>query len=233
MDKLRLFELSNQLRYVNNLDSAHTWFRELQNEINFNFSILALFDDNNTPKSVCYGFSSTLFSECFRKKNSDGDFLVHVLQHSNSHITTLMDSHTHPDYGKRLLLTSNYGNQKNIYLTSFGDRQPSSEEINALYLLTPHLNIVLNQISEHNTLAKPFIPENRLTGREQELLAWLKIGKSNWEISRLLNINECTVKYHLQNIYRKLGVHNRIHAVSKATEFGWYEHVEKRLRTNA
>ncbi|SIO95962.1 helix-turn-helix transcriptional regulator [Vibrio spartinae] len=221
MDKLKLFELSNQLRCVESSDSIHVWFSELQNEISFEFSILTLFDNDDTPEPICYGFSSAQFTNCFSKNTTKNDPLTAVLQHSNSGIITLMDSHTHPDYGRRLLLASYYGNKKSIYLTSFGDRQPSCEEINVLYLLTPHLNMVLNKVSDHKThLATYFPPENQLTSRENELLSWLKIGKSNWEIGRLLNINECTVKYHLQNIYRKLGVHNRTHAVSRATELG-------------
>jgi NarL family two-component system response regulator LiaR len=57
-----------------------------------------------------------------------------------------------------------------------------------------------------------------LTEREKEVLTLLVNGKSNREISSKLSISSATVKYHLGNIYSKLGVKNRIEAVTAAME---------------
>lgn len=54
-----------------------------------------------------------------------------------------------------------------------------------------------------------------LTGREQEILKWIHLGKSNIEIGMILGISALTVKNHVQHILRKLDVHNRTQAVSK------------------
>ncbi len=51
-----------------------------------------------------------------------------------------------------------------------------------------------------------------LTGREREVLALLRDGLSNKGIARQLNLSEVTVKTHLSNAFRKLGVHNRVQA---------------------
>ena len=59
----------------------------------------------------------------------------------------------------------------------------------------------------------------RLTGREGEILHWLKQGKSNWSIGTILQISEKTVGKHLENIFRKLNVENRTAAVLAAEEF--------------
>ena len=48
-----------------------------------------------------------------------------------------------------------------------------------------------------------------LTRRETEILQLVAEGKSNPEVARTLWITEQTVKFHLSNIYRKLGVSNR------------------------
>ena len=48
-----------------------------------------------------------------------------------------------------------------------------------------------------------------LTRRETEILRLVAEGKSNPEVARALWIQEQTVKFHLSNIYRKLGVSNR------------------------
>lgn len=55
-----------------------------------------------------------------------------------------------------------------------------------------------------------------LSQRELEVLRWLKMGKSSWDISRILTISERTVNYHVGNIIRKLGVVNRLQAVFEA-----------------
>jgi NarL family two-component system response regulator LiaR len=57
-----------------------------------------------------------------------------------------------------------------------------------------------------------------LTEREREILALLVKGLSNLEISRQLNISTATVKYHLTNIFSKLGAKNRVEAATIALE---------------
>jgi DNA-binding NarL/FixJ family response regulator len=48
-----------------------------------------------------------------------------------------------------------------------------------------------------------------LTRRETQILQLVAGGKSNAETARTLWVTEQTVKFHLSNIYRKLGVSNR------------------------
>jgi DNA-binding NarL/FixJ family response regulator len=51
-----------------------------------------------------------------------------------------------------------------------------------------------------------------LTARELEILRAVAEGHTNARIGRLLWVTEQTVKFHLSNIYRKLGVSNRTEA---------------------
>jgi len=60
----------------------------------------------------------------------------------------------------------------------------------------------------------PLVVEG-LTAREQEVLEQLTNGKGNKEIARALNLSPDTVKTHLSNLYRKMGVKNRTQAVAK------------------
>ena len=55
-----------------------------------------------------------------------------------------------------------------------------------------------------------------MTGRELEILQGVQQGKSNAEIGEELKISPLTVKNHLRKILRKLNVHNRAAAVSRA-----------------
>ena len=56
-------------------------------------------------------------------------------------------------------------------------------------------------------------PLERLTARERELLAALANGWTNLQIAARIGISANTVKYHLKNLYDKLGVTNRAMAV--------------------
>ena len=55
-----------------------------------------------------------------------------------------------------------------------------------------------------------------ITPREQEILKWIQLGKSNIEIGLILDISPLTVKNHVQKLLRKLNVQNRAQAVGKA-----------------
>lgn len=69
-----------------------------------------------------------------------------------------------------------------------------------------------------------------LTAREREILALLGKGLSNLEISRQLSISMATVKYHLTNIFSKLGVKNRVEAVTTALAHNLVEKPHKESR---
>ena len=57
-------------------------------------------------------------------------------------------------------------------------------------------------------------PLEVLTARERELLAALANGWTNLQIAARIGISSNTVKYHLKNLYDKLGVNNRAMAVA-------------------
>jgi DNA-binding CsgD family transcriptional regulator len=57
-----------------------------------------------------------------------------------------------------------------------------------------------------------------LSQRETEALGWLMQGKDNKSIALLMAVGASTVRKHLENIYRKLGVQSRTEAVSYALE---------------
>ncbi|EWS54698.1 LuxR C-terminal-related transcriptional regulator [Methylibium sp. T29] len=55
-----------------------------------------------------------------------------------------------------------------------------------------------------------------LSEREKEMLHFLLDGTTNREIAGRLFVSENTVKFHLKNIYSKLGVGNRLQAINTA-----------------
>lgn len=53
-----------------------------------------------------------------------------------------------------------------------------------------------------------------LTDREEGVLAFVAEGRSNADIATAMNLSESTVKFHLRNLFAKLGVTNRTEAAA-------------------
>lgn len=56
----------------------------------------------------------------------------------------------------------------------------------------------------------------KLTGRQKEVLSYLKEGMSNKQIATRLSISEATIKVHMSAILKALGVHSRTEAALQA-----------------
>jgi len=59
-----------------------------------------------------------------------------------------------------------------------------------------------------------------LSPREMTVLLWMKEGKTNWEIARILGLSERTVRFHVGGIFEKLDVTSRTQAVARALGSG-------------
>ena len=62
--------------------------------------------------------------------------------------------------------------------------------------------------------------ENNLTEREMNVLHYLAQGLTNEDIAGKLHISVHTVKAHLEAVYDKLNVSNRVQAAMKAVVLG-------------
>lgn len=63
-------------------------------------------------------------------------------------------------------------------------------------------------------------PEIGLSKRETEVLQQLATGLDYQKIANNLFISTGTVRKHIENIYRKLQVHNKVEAITKASKAG-------------
>ncbi|MEW6401397.1 MAG: response regulator transcription factor [Chloroflexota bacterium] len=73
------------------------------------------------------------------------------------------------------------------------------------------------ELTHQKTTQKPDV---LLSERETEILRLVAGGQSNQSISHTISLSENTVKYHIKNILRKLGVHNRTEAIHIAIRRG-------------
>lgn len=69
-----------------------------------------------------------------------------------------------------------------------------------------------------NSVAQPQIAGEQLTERERDVLKCMADGLNNNEIAESLIISLGTVKFHVSNIFHKLGVNSRVEAVKLALE---------------
>jgi LuxR family maltose regulon positive regulatory protein len=118
-------------------------------------------------------------------------------------------------------------------MTNFGENQ--NIEINQDSFLKPYIHDLLLAFDREpsNTqmtkivLTKPKQDENLswiiepLSKRECEVVVLLSKGCSNKDIAQNLMISSGTVHKHLNNIFSKLGVHNRTSAVARARDLGY------------
>ena len=68
------------------------------------------------------------------------------------------------------------------------------------------------QLEETGSLGAPAGTRARLTRRELEILRLVAEGRPNREVARILWVTDQTIKFHLANTYKKLGVRNRVEA---------------------
>jgi NarL family two-component system response regulator LiaR len=68
------------------------------------------------------------------------------------------------------------------------------------------------------SVTQSHLPGNELTERERDVLGCMVEGLNNTEIAEKLVISLGTVKFHISNIFQKLGVDSRVEAVKLAIE---------------
>jgi DNA-binding CsgD family transcriptional regulator len=90
------------------------------------------------------------------------------------------------------------------------------------------LYVVVVLKSDELSLTALWQSQARLTPREAEVLQWLAQGKTRKEISVILEVSEATVRTHLEHLYAKLGVSNKVEAASIAL---WQQLAESLIST--
>lgn len=102
----------------------------------------------------------------------------------------------------------------------------SSDPITENELNTKQFKIAWLTQTAHLAMSKCLTPEMmpevnaKLSKREIEALQWTAVGKTSGEISRILNITERTVNFHINNVVIKLNAPNKTSAAIKAALLG-------------
>lgn len=137
-------------------------------------------------------------------KNSGFDVLKNLSASKINIKTVILSSYTNPIYKKKALDLGAAG-----FLSKFIDSKSLIEKICQINngLWTEDENLI----------------ENPLTKREEEVLKELITGETNTQIAKDLFISERTLYHHIENIYEKLGVENKVELYAKALELGYVD----------
>jgi DNA-binding CsgD family transcriptional regulator len=81
------------------------------------------------------------------------------------------------------------------------------------------LKYIVNRFFDFSKPPFKEIIDELVTDREKEILSLLAEGLTNKDISAKLCISEPTVKTHIQNIYKKFGVNNRVQLLNSLKNY--------------
>jgi NarL family two-component system response regulator LiaR len=101
--------------------------------------------------------------------------------------------------------------QKNVTAVELGNAIRSAHA--GRMTLSPEAAQALAQ-----SVTQSHLPGNELTERERDVLRCMVDGLNNNEIAEKLVVSLGTVKFHISNIFQKLGVDSRVEAVKMAIE---------------
>lgn len=125
-----------------------------------------------------------------------------------------------------------------VFITAYDDYAVQAFDVSALdYLMKPvipqRMGKTLDKIRQRHLdrMTRPSLAlgslateeegapgREQLTEQERRIVQLLASGLSNKEIAGRLHIGAGTVKFHMKNVYQKLGVNNRVQALRRAIE---------------
>ncbi len=101
------------------------------------------------------------------------------------------------------------------------DKLMEDKRISQFIHTVPGANEVLRKLDGFHAGYRHHTSASRLTRQEQRVLTLVAEGASNKFVARQLRLSEVTVKFHLGNIYRKMGCRKRAEAIAAARALNW------------
>ena len=160
----------------------------------------------------CQSFNPDVILMDLRMTGTDGITATHQIKERYPNIKVIaLTSFQEDDLVQRALEAGAIG-----YLMKNVTARDLAAAIRSAYAgkitLSPEATQILVETKLHNQKYEP------LTEREQQVLKLMVKGLNNTEIADNLVISISTVKYHISNILGKLGVENRVAAVTTAIQ---------------
>lgn len=213
-DEMRV-EFLEQMKMLMDFDSADFYMaspdhaQKLVEPVTFNCGtdMCQIYEDLDYSKGILYSGKSLIYRETdiiSEENRVQTEYYQKVYQPNNWH------------YAIQMILARNkcFLGVVTFYRT-MGKENFQYEDVFLLDMLKDHMNYRLEQYrkKDEDTLKKLTVTEAvaqyDLTRREHTILQLLMAGKESPDICDELSISNNTLKKHILNIYRKLGIKNR------------------------
>jgi PAS domain S-box-containing protein len=122
-------------------------------------------------------------------------------------------------FSRKVLGTSNATDATGVLVSREGKRV--SVEVSGVRLTNgDHVVGVFGLVGGPRDEQAASAPHPDLTPRQAEVLRLLEQGRSTKQIAQELHVTTETVRNHVRNLFRALGVHSRLEAVAAAAHYG-------------
>lgn len=226
--------LMNEINRCNSIDDVHNFIKKYTSSIgvhNFFAGVMPALNLNPRDQynHVLFGIWPEEWSNrYFSKGYLEQDPTIHHIRHHSGLIhwqNFQKNENLVMNEAKEFQLIDGYtlplcavdGNK--IGVSFAGDHLDSSPE-------TPTLLYIVGSLAVHRIIElqdakqqSQYIRQG-LTDREHECLLWIAEGKTNHELSIIMNISGKTVESHISNIMKKLQANSRALIVAKAFRYG-------------
>ncbi|MCQ4106993.1 LuxR family transcriptional regulator [Erwinia persicina] len=122
----------------------------------------------------------------------------------------------HDQYNNLVMLSIFSENECNNNIEDIILRNKS--KLHMLLITTHEKTIYLYQKQQIDSDFEKMNNRNIFSHRENEIIYWISVGKSYQEIAIITGVKVTTVKYHIANAVKKLGVNNAKHAIRLGVE---------------
>jgi DNA-binding CsgD family transcriptional regulator len=189
-----LIDIVGKLQNNYRVSSILPIFHQLENLLKISGISVGVYDSKSKQNKYIVGTIT---------KDITSEFELHLKTQISLHSLSSVHDRSFVFYGyhDNRFCTYLYFKQESNYLTH-GQRHILKFLLPYFYSSTYRLFQISNEFTELN-----------FTNREQEVMEWIKEGKDNWTIGKILGISERTIKFHTCNIFKKLGVNSRIEAI--------------------
>ncbi|MGO8952079.1 MAG: helix-turn-helix transcriptional regulator [Rhodomicrobium sp.] len=105
--------------------------------------------------------------------------------------------------------------------SSTGGIRPDINLLNKIRALALQFHLVFTELEKQDGTDRHDVTGKvHLTSREKEILSWAAEGKSDSVIADIIGVSHATIRFHMNNIFRKLNANERTLATVKAIRHG-------------
>jgi DNA-binding CsgD family transcriptional regulator len=104
--------------------------------------------------------------------------------------------------------------------SSLGGVRPDKNLLCKLRTLVNQFHLVFTELDRKDCVEADLNGNVHLTVREKEILLWAAEGKSDSVIAEILGVSHATIRFHMNNIFKKLNANERTLATVKAIRQG-------------